>query len=501
MWRKKKKDTEAEDWQGRAERIEGDKEPLYPAYGDIGGEQQDEEDELAFHPAKEKSPQEVDKELEEYMAEDHSSKKASKSKKIHKKWSKKRIIIVIIVVLLALFVFRACAMKKQTAPVMPVTLVTKGDVTATLALNGPISAMDSADVVSNIHAEVQEIYVKEGDKVEKGQTLAVIDNTGLLRALDEAQNTYNIAVNDYHNNIKTTQKNYEKAQQDYDAAKLNYDRNEVLFQSGNLSSSEMETIENTMNDAKRQLDSFTVKKGKAVPDEAYALKVQSAQYDLDQKKTDLEKAQVQSPISGTVVRVNTKVGQFADKPVDDNNNYKPMFTVENLDGLEMKLAISEYSIRDVHVGQTATISADILGDKTVTGKVTDISPTGEAKSGSSTERVVPTTIRIDGGSSTGLIAGITAKATVVTGEAKDVLKVSQTALIQNPDGSMAVAVVDLPAGSREGTVHLVPVKTGVESDLEAQVLPETDGSLKEGMLVAAMPAGLSDGMKLVVAGH
>lgn len=500
MWRTKNRDTEAEDTQGRAELIEGDEESFDPVEGDEGREQEDGDD-LAFHPGEEKSPQEMEKELEEYMAEDHSAKKTSKLKGIHKKWGKKRIIIGVIIVILALLVFRACAVKKQPAAVMPVAPLTKGDVTATLSLSGPISAMDSADVVSNIHAEVQEIYVKEGDKVEKGQTLAVIDSAGLQRSLDEAQNAYDMAVNEYHNNIKSTQRNYEKALQDYDAAKLNYDRNEVLFQSGNLSSSEMETIENTLNDAKRQVASFTVKKGRAVPDEAYALKVQSAQYDLDQKKTDLEKAQVQSPISGTVVRVNTKVGQFADKPVDDNNNYKPMFTVENLDGLEMKLAISEYSIRDVHVGQTAQISADILGGRSVAGKVTDISPTGEPKSGSSTERVVPTTIRIDGGSSTGLIAGITAKATVITGEAKDVLKVSQTALIQNADGSMAVAVVQVPAGGGEGIVHLVPVKTGVESDLEAQVIPETDGALTEGMLIAAMPAGLRDGMKIAVVKH
>lgn len=136
------------------------------------------------------------------------------------------------------------------------------------------------------------------------------------------------------------------------------------------------------------------------------------------------------------------------------------------------------------------------------GKVTNISPTGEPKDGSSsTERVVPTTIRIDGGSSTGLIAGITAKATIITGEAKDVLKVSQTALIQGPGGSMAVAVVKAPAGGGEGTVHLVPVKTGVQSDLEAEVIPVKDGTLTEGMLIAAMPTGLRDGMKVAVAKH
>ena len=80
-----------------------------------------------------------------------------------------------------------------------------------------------------------------------------------------------------------------------------------------------------------------------MPDKSYELKVKSAQFELEQKKKDLENAEVKSPITGTVVRVNSKVGQFADKPEDE----KPMFIVENLDNLEMEIAVSEYSISKV----------------------------------------------------------------------------------------------------------------------------------------------------------
>lgn len=99
---------------------------------------------------------------------------------------------------------------------------------------------------------------------------------------------------------------------------------------------------------------------------------------------------MKSPITGTVVRVNSKVGQFADKPEDE----KPMFIVENLDNLEMEIAVSEYSISKVRVGQKAQIDADILNGKSEEGEVVSISPTGEEKGGGSSERVVPATIRI-----------------------------------------------------------------------------------------------------------
>lgn len=65
---------------------------------------------------------------------------------------------------------------------------------------------------------------------------------------------------------------------------------------------------------------------------------------------------LKAPIDGTVVRVNTKVGRFADKMEND----APLFVIENLDQLELEIKVSEYSIGKVALGQEAEISADIL---------------------------------------------------------------------------------------------------------------------------------------------
>lgn len=441
-------------------------------------------DAMEFTPAKERSLEEMQEEMDTYMTEDHSEKK----KKVHKKWSRKRKLItggvVLVVVLIAVKMLGGG--NKQAAPIVATSPLTKGDVTSVLALNGPVSGTESADVVSNLHAEVLSISVKEGDRVAKDQTLAVIDKADVQKSVDIAQNSYDLAVSEYEDNIRDTQSNYEKAVQDYDAAKLNYDRNQVLFNAGDISSADFEAAGNAMKDAKRTMDSFTVSKGRAMPDKSYELKVKSAQYELDQKKTDLENTEVKSPIEGTVVRVNSKVGQFADTLEND----KPMFIVENLDTLEMEIAVSEYSVGQVSVGQKAVISADIMGDKTAEGQIISISPTGEEKGGGSTERVVPTTISIEGGNASGLIAGITARASIVTDEAKDVFYVPQSSLIQNEDGTAGIATVD---GTSQ-TVHMIPVKTGVESDLNVEIIPVEEGSITENMPVIVSPAGLTEGM-------
>lgn len=441
--------------------------------------------------AKEKTPEEMEGVLEQYLEEDHSGKK--KKKKRHwffSDWSRKRKLLSAAGVVIVLFVVgrTACGGGKETAPMVPAAPLSKGDVTAVLSLSGPVSGTESADVVSNLHAEVLQIMVREGDRVEKGQTLALIDSSDAQKAVDIAQNSYDLAVSEYNENIRDTQHNYEKAVQDYQAAKLSYDRNQVLFQAGDISSAEMEAVSNALKDAARQKDSFTVEKGRALPDKSYELKVKSAQFELDQKKKDLENAEVKSPITGTVVRVNSKVGQFADKPEDE----KPMFVVENLDNLEMEIAVSEYSIAKVKVGQKAEIKADILNGKAVQGEIISISPTGEEKGGGSSERVVPATIQIEGGGSSGLLAGITAKASIVTGEAKDTFVIPQTALLSSGDGTVSVACVD------QGTVRMIPVTTGIESDLEVEIFPAEGETLTEGMMIASSPAGLMDGMAVTV---
>lgn len=439
-----------------------------------------------------KSGEEVERELEAYINEPKNGKRRRISlsgavRAIRGQSPKKKRIEAVLAVAAAVCLAVRCTAGGSTLSQVPSMALAKGDVVSSLSLTGPVSGTDSADVVSNLHSEVLEIRVKEGDTVEKGQVLAVIDRTDAQKEVDVAQNAYDLAVSEYNESLRDTKIGYEKAKQDYSTASLNYERNKTLFEAGAISSAEFEAVGNALSDARRAVEGYRMENRQAVPDESYELKVKAAQFELDQKKRDLEDTEVKSPISGTVVRVNSKVGQFADKPEDE----KPMFIIENLAQLEMELQISEYSVGDVSVGLPVDITADILNGKTVTGTITSISPTGEEKTGSaSTERVVPATVSIDKADS-GLIAGITARASIVTERAEDVFKVPSSAVRTGEDGSRQIAVL------KEGTgiVHFVSVDTGVESDLETEIIPIGE-ELTEGMTLLLTPDGLTEGMEV-----
>ena len=403
-------------------------------------------------------------------------------------WGKKRKILSVLCLLAALALAgRAAAGGGEAGVPVSVTPLTRKDIQEKLSLTGPVSGTDSVDVVSSIHAEITDIYVKEGDRVEKGQLLAALDSTDLAREVEIARNAYELAKANKEEKDKEAALGYEKAVQDFQKASLDHSRNSQLFAAGDISQMELEQSANALNDARRTMEGYRVEDGRGVADASYALQVENAAFELQKKQEELKNTQVKSAIDGTVVRVNSKVGQFADKVEDD----KPMFSIENLEELELEIKVSEYSIGRVKAGQKAVITADILDGASVDGEVVKISPTGEEKGGGSTERVIPATIRIDGDKS-GLIAGITAKAELLIREAQDAFCVPATAVFEEEDSSY-IAVVDNMRFKR------IPVDVGVDGDVEVQVTAKDGTALTEGMQVVVSPdARMADGTAVMI---
>ena len=437
------------------------------------------------HEEKRTEAQEIDRRIAELMAPGEDAGRGKKREKgrsrarLLARWKRmsRRKKILAAAGILAVFVLagRAAAGGEKAGVLVTVTPLAKKDIQEKLSLTGPVSGTDSVDVVSNIHAEITEMHVKEGDAVTKNQVLAVLDSTDLAREVEIARNTYELAVANKEEKDKEAALGYEKAVQDYQKASLDYSRNSQLFAAGDISQMDLEQSANALNDARRQMEGYRVENGRGVAEESYALQVENAAFELQKKQEELKNAQIKSSIDGTVVRVNSKVGQFADKVEDD----KPMFSIENLEQLELEIKVSEYSIGKVQVGQKAVITADILDGASVEGKVVKISPTGEEKGGGSTARVIPTTIRINGDKSR-LIAGITAKAELLIREAKDTFCVPATAVFDRGDGPCIAVAENM-------RVRIIPVTLGVDGDVEVEVIPREGDVLTEGMQVITNP--------------
>ncbi|MDD2302279.1 MAG: efflux RND transporter periplasmic adaptor subunit, partial [Eubacteriales bacterium] len=348
---------------------------------------------------------------------------------------KKKIIIFgsIAFVLLSLMLLPGILGKGDMLPQVSAGTAEKMDLEQAVAVNGVISGAQSAEVVSSLNFEIISILVEEGDLVEKGQVLAVLDGEDLLEE-------------------------YRKAANALEESRFNYETSQLLYQEGALSQADYIRAKNAYDNARITAASFDV----------------------------AEKTNIRSPISGTVTRVNVNLGRYA----NDTEDNKPMFVVEDLTRMKMDVKISEYDIGKIKEGQAVTITADVLGNNSVQGTVSRISPTGEQKDASSKEMVIPVQIDVNQDES-GLIAGVTAKARILIERREQAMTVPIDAVLEDPETGESYVLT-----LQDTFIKRVAFTPGIEGDFYLEV---ASGDLSEGDLVVLSPTfDLADGMEVLV---
>lgn len=384
---------------------------------------------------------------------------------------KKIILVAAIAVVVTAGVKLALGSGEPAGEVVSTALAEKQDLQETLRLKAVLEGTESTEVVSRLHYEVKELLVKEGDRVKKGQLLAVLDSTDLSQEMSLKKGSLTLLQKQQAETLRDRQVEYNNAKKAYDDTK-------ALFDIGAASKAELD-------DAKEKLDAIPAENGKAVLSAVEKQTLANTNQEISIQASTMDDCQIRSMIDGTVTRVNTKVGRFADETEDD----KPMFVIENVDTLQMKVMVSENDIAKVSVGQKVDITADILNGESVAGEVIRISPTGELKDGTTSERVIPVYISVKEKNDK-LIAGITAKATIHIAEAKQALIVPYEAVSELEDGSTVVYVVN-----EDNTIRIVPVKLGLETDLYVEI---KGGELKEGQTIVLNPSpALTEGMAVL----
>ena len=221
----------------------------------------------------------------------------------------------------------------------------------------------------------------------------------------------------------------------------------------------------------------------------------NAQLSMSDTEKQMENYTITSPISGTVIQKNVKAG---DTVGIDTASSETLCTIYDLSYLEMTLNVDELEILSIKEGQTVTITADAISDRTFTGVVTSVSAAGTTTGGTTT---YPVTIRID---DTGdLLPGMNATAEIEVSSAENALAIPNGAVVRGnyvlvtKDSPSAVnAVQDMAAP--DGYVY-VKITTGTSDNDSIEVT----GGLQEGDTIAydadaAEKQNASDSMEFMV---
>ena len=154
-----------------------------------------------------------------------------------RKW--KIVLIILLVLLISGGVFASIKLNERGIVTVQTGHVSRGDITAVVTASGEIKPKNYINLGANAMGPLTEIYVKEGDRVRKGQVLAKIEATQAGADVAAQKAAINTALADsaaaedgiraLHDGIETAQAGLDRAQAEMQRTKVNKDRGDELF--------------------------------------------------------------------------------------------------------------------------------------------------------------------------------------------------------------------------------------------------------------------------------
>lgn len=209
--------------------------------------------------------------------------------------------------------------------------------------------------------------------------------------------------------------------------------------------------------------------------------LRNAELALENQYDRLDDYTITSPISGTVVDKYYKAGETSEAN-------QVLCTIYDLSYLTMTLSVDELDISDIQVGQTVSVTADAVEDRTYTGTVTKVSVAGTS-SGSAT--TYPVTIRID--ETDGLLPGMSVDATIQLQHADNVLTIPASALNR---GNTVLVTKDSPSAANAGVSDSQPDSgqpDGQQPQGDQSAAPQPSDAASSDYVSVQVTTGVSDG--------
>ena len=352
-----------------------------------------------------------------------------------------RIVITAVVVVLCLagLIWAWFAWRAVSVPSYVTDPVTRGDIVVTLVETGSLEATQSIPVASLVNGTVASIEVDFNDTVAKGQVLARLAPEDLAVGQRRAEAAVEAAAAN-RGAARTTVADAQSALR----------RAEELDKTNLISPRDLELAESQYLRAQAGLA-------------AAEAQLHAAQVDLDGAKANLAKADIVAPIDGIVLDMDVVAGQQVGPAL-----LAPLFTIaSDLAKLDLEVGVDQADVPLVAVGDRVTFTVEATPDHELHGSVRQV------RSGPKINEGVTSYVAVIAVDNADLVLkpGMTATASIITDEAKDVLSVANPALRFVPsgaarDGEEVPAVYVL----KDGVPTLIPVTTGITDGQRTQLL-------------------------------
>lgn len=323
-----------------------------------------------------------------------------------------------------------------------------------LTVVGNLIGDATVSVVPRAAGRLQDISVRLGDQVRRGQRIAKIEDQEIQEQVRQAEAAFEVS--------KAT---IRQRDADLSLAKTNVERARNLFARELLPQQTLDDNEARFQAAVAQLDL------------ARAQNTQS-QARLEELKINLDNTNILAPVDGFVARRAVDPGAFVGQNA-------PVVDVVDIRRVRLVVNVVEKDLKQIKLGDNASVNVDAFPGENFSGRIARVSPVLDA-----TTRTATIELEIPNGDYR-LKPGMYARVNITTDNRRDALAVPANAVV-DVNGRRGVYVAD-----ENNTARFRAVRVGIEDPKFIEIL---EGINEGDTVVTTGAAGLTDGARFTVAG-
>jgi HlyD family secretion protein len=291
-----------------------------------------------------------------------------------KTWKKVAIGAGVAVGLLAIVGFTVYQSHKNVVTVQTAK-VQRADLAAVVSASGEIKPKTYVNIGANAFGKITRLYVKEGERVRKGQLLAQLENVqstadvNATRASLEATETDALAA---EAGMKTAMADLNRARADADRTRLDWDRAQGLYKEALIAKAEYDSRKAAWEAADAGLAQAQARVAQAqAQKESADRRIAQTRANLTRASDVLQKTTYAAPFDGMITNLPVREGETVVIGIQ-NSPGSTLMSIADMSVITAEVKVDETDIVNVKLGQPAEITVDAIPRKTFKGVVTEI---------------------------------------------------------------------------------------------------------------------------------
>ncbi len=291
-----------------------------------------------------------------------------------KAWKKIAIGVGVLLVL-AILVGVSVIQSRKNVVTVQTGKAQRQDLATIVSASGEIKPKTYVNIGANAYGKITHLYVKEGDRVKKGQLLAQLENVQSSADVNANEASLQAAATDAiaaDAALKTSEADLLRAKADYERNKQDWDRAQSLFKDGLIAKSDFDSRQNAWATADAGLTQAQarVAQAKAQKDSADKHTAQ-ARANLTRVTDVLQKTTYNAPYDGVVTNLPVREGESVVIGIQ-NALGSTLMTIADMSVITAEVKVDETDIVNVHLDEPAEITIDAIPKKIFHGKVSEI---------------------------------------------------------------------------------------------------------------------------------